>query len=104
MFNNKEYQKGISLIISFVVMTVVLSVVLSLSTVLFSRVNVVNSMGNTVSSLYAAEGGIEKTLYYDRKEIPKIGGQDAVRGLCNICNDCSDCNNCTMTPVAADGC
>src|SRR3989344_5111408 len=101
-------QKGVSLIISFFIMTIILAIVLGISTILFNEIKIISDISNSVSSFYAADTGIEKTLYFDRKQVT-IG---AVSGICNICNICNDsnidpvtyCNNCTTTPLASGGC
>lgn len=95
-------EKGVSLIITFLIMTIMLAIVLSTTTILFNEIKVISNIGNSVSSFNAANSGIEKTLYFDRKQIPN----GANRGLCNICNACSsnDCTGCTVTPLATDGC
>lgn len=73
-------QKGVSLIITFFIMIIILSVVLSISVLLYSEVKVVRNIGNSVASLYAAESGVEKILYYDRQVIET----GATRGLCSM--------------------
>lgn len=99
-YNNK--QKGVSLIITFMIMTIMLGIVLSISVMLVSETKTTASVGNSVSSFYAAQAGAEKTLYFDRKQIP-LG---AIRGICSICNSCSgeECVNCLASPQAAGGC
>ena len=95
-------QKGISLIITFLIMTIMLAMVLSMTTILFNEIKVIFNIGSSVSSFNSAVSGIEKTVYFDEKQIPN----GATRGLCNICNSCSssDCTSCVLTPIAANGC
>jgi Tfp pilus assembly protein PilX len=92
-----NYQRGVTLIITFFVMTIMLAIVVSISLLLYNQVKLIANIGNSVSSFYAAESGLEKTLYYDRKQIPT----HAARGFCNICNTCdsADCKNCTKIPL-----
>ena len=99
MFNNS--QKGVSLIITFFISIIILFIVLSISTLLYSEIKVIRNMGNSISAFYAADSGIEKALYYDRKQIP----EGAVRGICNICSlcDAEDCNSCVPTPLGEGG-
>lgn len=94
-------ERGISLIIVFLIMTIMLAIVLSVSTILFNEVKLLSNMGNSASALYAAESGVEKTLYFDKKQMPP----NATRGFCNICNVCNstDCNNCRAISLATDG-
>lgn len=102
MTNDK--QKGISLIVVFLIMTIILAMTLASSTVLFNKIKILSSMGDSVSALYAAESGVEKTLYFDRKQIPGKGKDKGNRGLCDICSSCTDCANCTLTPLSTNGC
>jgi len=67
-----DKQKGVSLIMTFFIMVIILSVVLAISIILYSEIKVIRNMGNSVVSLYAADSGIEKVLYYDRQAIPLI--------------------------------
>jgi len=90
MFNNP--QKGVSLIITFFISIIILFIVLSISTLLYSEIKIIRNMGNSISAFYAAESGVEKVLYYDRKM--KVGD---TRGACNICNACPDCEDCIPT-------
>src|SRR3989344_4317516 len=96
----QNYQKGVSLIITFLIMSIMLAVVISVSLILSDQIKIVSNIGSSISSLYAAESGLEKTLYFDRKQV--VGG--ANRGLCNICNLCSsnDCKNCTYVSLSTD--
>lgn len=78
MFNNS--QRGVSLIITFFIMIIILAVVLSISALLYSEVKVIRNIGNSIISLYAADSGIEKVLYYDRQVLEN----GAKRGLCSM--------------------
>jgi len=103
MFTMNYPEKGVSLVITFLIMTIMLSIVVSLSVILYSEVKIMANVGNAVSAFYLAESGAEKTLYYDRKEIP----QGAIRGFCSICSTCTiNCNNCAAvsTDLIQDGC
>ena len=97
-----QNQKGISLIITFLIMTIMLSMVLSMTTILFNEIKLITNVGSSVSSFNAAVSGIEKTVYFDEKQI----SNGATRGFCSICNSCnsSDCANCILVPLAANGC
>lgn len=121
-------QKGVSLMITSFIMIIILSVVLSVSTILYSQLKIVRNIGDSVVSFYAADSGIEKVLYYDRRVMPVIGqdsqGNDilAERGLClmydttnaptTACpnsgsglNSSVECNNTTSPqPLAVNGC
>lgn len=119
-------QKGVSLIITFFIMIIILVVVLSASVLLYSEIKVIRNMGNSMISLYVADSGIEKILYYDRQVLPVIG-QDgegknvlASRGLCSMLDEDNPnycqveqpnaidssiyCNDPEITPLASGGC
>lgn len=85
--------RGVSLIIVFFVMIIVLAVVLSISSLLYSEIKIIKNIAGSVVSFYAADGGVEKVLYYDRKIIPA----GATRGLCGMCKTstqtCPEVNN-----------
>ncbi len=95
MFSNiKNSQKGISLVLTFFIMAIILAIVFGVSAILFSEIKIIRGMGNSVVAFYAADSGIEKTFYYDRKKIP-AGGE---RGLCDICSECgTDCSGCNTS-------
>lgn len=97
-----ESEKGILLLIIFFVASISLAIVLGVSIILFSGIKMVRNIGNSVVAFYAADTGLEKTLYYDRKQIP-VGG---ARGLCDICNSClaTDCADCVISGNIEDGC
>src|SRR3989344_52075 len=94
--------KGVSLVIAFLVMSILLSTVLSISTILVSESKIISNIGNSVSALYGSESGVEKTLYFDRKQIPNGG----TRGLCSICTTCGgvNCPNCTVAILGNSAC
>lgn len=93
-------QSGVALIIAFLIMTALLSVVLGFSTIIFNKIKILGNIGSSMSTFYASESGIEKTLFYDKKKIP--GG--SLRGLCNICTSCTDCSSCKATEGVIGGC
>ena len=122
MLNNP--QKGVSLIITFFVMVIILGINLSISSILYSEIKIVRNMGSSVLAFYAAESGVEKVLYYNKKVLPVAeDDNDNVRGLCYMCNAnnpdaCNAepfggggerslyCNNCAASPMDAglEGC
>ncbi len=95
MFNSiKNSQKGISLVLTFFIMTIILATVLGIGVILFSEIKIIRGMGNSVVAFYAADSGIEKTLYFDRKKIL----EEMERGLCDICSECgTDCSDCSTS-------
>jgi hypothetical protein len=93
--DKNSYQKGVVLLVTFIIMGIVVAIVLGVSIILVSELKMIRGMGNSVVAFYTADSGIEKTLYYDNKEIPDNGS----RGVCNICSSCSSesCQNCKTT-------
>lgn len=80
-----EKEKGVSLVITFFIMIIILAVVLSVSIILYSEVKIIRNIGNSVISLYAADSGVEKVLYYDSQVKPILEDDKvAVRGLCSV--------------------
>lgn len=116
MYILKEPEKGVSLIATFFILTIILAVVLNISILLYNGIKIVRNVGNSVVAFYAADSGVEKFLYYDRKQVSESGK----RGLCymcdsenpNICSDCTpgvncfepNCQDCFYTPLDIDGC
>jgi len=91
----KNKEKGVSLIITFFILTIILAVVLSISMLLYGQIKIIRNIGNSVIAFYAADSGVEKFLYYDRKQLPVIVIEEeeivGERGLCYIGDICSDC-------------
>ena len=89
-FQISNSERGVSLIITFFIMIIILAIVLSVSTLLYSEIKVMRNLGNSMISLYAADSGIEKVLYYDRQVLLVIGPDGegnpvyAPRGLCSM--------------------
>jgi hypothetical protein len=80
--NRQKLEGGVSLVITFFIMIIILSVVLSISTILYTQLKNLRNTSNSVISYYAAESGVEKVLYYDKKVLPVNGTTTAARGLC----------------------
>lgn len=104
--NNKsvciDRQKGVSLIITFFVMIIILAVVLSISVILYSEVKVIRNIGNSMASLYAADSGIEKVLFYDRQVLPILSTSNS----CTYDDDCTSpyvCQNSVCTKFEKRG-
>lgn len=90
MTNHIFYQKGISVYLAVIVMSIILTTALTLSAILLSQIQIMREIGNSAIAFFAADTGIEKTLYYDNKIIPPVSG--ATRGLCGMDSSCFDCN------------
>jgi hypothetical protein len=82
-------QKGVSLILTIFVMVILLSVILFLSLILYTEVVNVKNISDAVTAFFAADSGVEKVLYYDRKVVPSWDdgtghNVGAARGLCTM--------------------
>lgn len=91
-----DSQRGVSLIITFFIMIIILVIVLSISTLLYGEIKLMRNVGNSMVSLFAADSGIEKVLYYDRQVLQVQPGDSS----CESNDDCSNgyfCNNLTCT-------
>ena len=99
----KNSESGVSLIITFFVLVIILAVVLSISVILYSELKIIRNIGDSVVAFYAADSGVEKTLYYDRQILPE-GMAGSMHGICNICNSCpaTECSDCIVP--ATEGC
>jgi Tfp pilus assembly protein PilX len=80
--NNIQKQRGVSIYLAFMIMTILLVIGLGANYLVASEIKVMRNMNNSVIAFYAAETGIEKTLYLDNMKKPTGGS----RGLCYICN------------------
>ncbi|HDL74966.1 MAG TPA: hypothetical protein ENH06_01100 [bacterium] len=60
-FLNKS-SKGISLYLAIILMSLLLAIALGISTILFTEINIIRAMGNSVIAFYAADTGIEQVL------------------------------------------
>jgi len=88
MFNDS--QKGVSLIITFFMMIIILAVVLFISVLLYSEVKIIRNVGDSMVSFFAADSGVEKVLYYDRKVLPTL-----IKGECPIGTECDPDQTCS---------
>ena len=71
MMNHKlqitNKQNGVSLYITIVLLSLMLTSVLTLSTILTSQMKIIFSLGDAVTAFTAADAGIERALYEDRR-------------------------------------
>ena len=81
---NKNFynQRGVSLILVFFMMIIITSAVLFMGVFLRSRIITIRNTSSSIVSFYAADTGVEKVLYYDRK----VRTEEDVRGLCLMCD------------------
>ena len=70
-------QKGVSLYLALVIMSILSAVVLGLISLSMSGIKMVSGLENSVMSFYAANTGIEHSLYNIRKQ----GGTGEVSGV-----------------------
>jgi hypothetical protein len=66
MIKNFQKEKGVSLFLALMVMSLLFSVTLGVSSILISQARVFRIMQGSVTAFYAAETGIEQTLYLDK--------------------------------------
>jgi hypothetical protein len=92
--NFSKNQKGVSLVIAFFIMTIILAVILSITILLYSEIKMIRNIGNSIVAFYAADSGIEKVLYYDRKII----SNGDTRGLCSMFSyDAENLDKCPLS-------
>jgi len=107
--NVKIKERGVALYLALMIMFILIAIGLGVSLIIVSQMKMMKGMGDSVVAFYAADTGIDKTIFYDNKVIP-FGG---TRGLCYmrnpiICPDCdwtcsgcgwsgADCNDTTCT-------
>jgi len=97
----KNSQKGVSLLITFFVMAISLAIVLGITVILLGEIKTIRGMGYSIKAFCAADTGLEKTLYYDRKVFDSLTQE---RGICSICTNCPDCASCSAVDVEDGGC
>lgn len=61
---NRKFQKGVSLYFVVITVMIMLSSVMVLSNILYIRTKMIKDAGDSVIAFYAADSGIEKSLYY----------------------------------------
>ena len=59
----KSSKNGVSLYLALMIMTVLLALALGISAILLGQMKVMRGMENSVIAFYAADTGIERTLY-----------------------------------------
>jgi len=72
----KNYQKGVSLYLALMIMFILLAIGLGVSLIIVSQMKMIRGMGDSVIAFYAADTGIEHSLYNYRKQ----GGNGQVSG------------------------
>ncbi|MDP3093710.1 MAG: hypothetical protein Q8N16_03005 [bacterium] len=60
---NNKFSRGVSLYLTVMILALVLSVALGSSILLTSQIKSLRNIGNSVAAFYAAETGIERSLY-----------------------------------------
>ncbi len=61
-------QKGVSIYLAIIIMFILLSIALGVSVIIVSQMKMIRGMGNSVIAFYAADTGIERSLYATRLE------------------------------------
>lgn len=72
-------------------MTLFLAIALGVSTILLGQIELTRGIENSVIALYAADTGIERTLYAIRKQgySPTVGGNPCLLGCPTLLNQAS---------------
>jgi len=103
----KISQRGVSIYLALMIMFILLAIGLGISLIIVSQMRMIRGMGDSVIAFYAADTGIDKTIFYDNKVIPSGGA----RGLCYMCDSsnpsmCTDCLSCSTvgTDCAPSSC
>ena len=78
----KNYQKGVSLYLALMIMFILIAIGLGISLIIVSQMKMMKGMGDSVVAFYAADTGIEHSLYNYRIQ----GGDGNVSGSCGT--DC----------------
>ena len=87
--------RGISLYFAIVILSVLSAALLALITISISQIKIIHTLGNSVTSFYVADTGIEHCLY----RIRKLGNSENFSGSFN--GD-SHTYNVTLTPAGSD--
>jgi len=61
---NISFQKGVSVLFAVIIMTIILAIGLGISAILLTQFKTIGEIGNSVRAFYAADSGVEETLYY----------------------------------------
>ncbi|MFH1894661.1 MAG: hypothetical protein ABH813_02065 [Patescibacteria group bacterium] len=67
MLNTK---RGVSIYLAVMIMAIMLAIVFGLNAILLGQIKTIRSMGYSVIAFYAAETGIENSLYIDDEALP----------------------------------
>jgi len=62
----KNYQKGVSLYLALMIMFILIAIGLGMSLIIVSQMKMIKGMGDSVVAFYAADTGIEHSLYEKR--------------------------------------
>ena len=62
----QDSQKGVILIITFFVTTIIILILMSVSTILFNEIKILQSTRKLISTFYASDSNMEKTLYLNK--------------------------------------
>jgi len=102
-YNNETMERGVSLYLGLMIMIILLAIGLGISTIIISQMKMIRGMEDSVIAFYAADTGIEKTVFYDNQVKP-----DGARGLCYMDSNCTapdciwDCTGCGENPDGTD--
>lgn len=66
--SNPTRERGVSLYLALTIMAILLAIALGISAILLGQIRMAREMGNSVVAFYAADTGIENSLYNIKKE------------------------------------
>ena len=70
---NQNLKKGVSIYFALIIMFILLAISLGISLIIISQAKMIREMGDSVTAFYAADTGIENSLYNSRQK-GEIGG------------------------------
>jgi hypothetical protein len=87
IFKIQNSEKGISIMISVLMLSFILTIALGINLILIRQVKVMREVGYSVIALYAADAGVENTLYKNKLCSSPMTCSTSSPGICK--SDCS---------------
>lgn len=72
--------KGSSIYFAVAIIAIILGIVLGTSSILITQIRIIRDTGNSVLAIYAADAGIEKTLFEIRKGDVDLNNPSKIEG------------------------
>lgn len=90
----KINEKGVSLLLAVIIMAILLAIVLGLGAILLSQSRQIREMGDSVVAIFAADTGIEQTLYILQPSFSGNIGQARYNATSTCSSSYFDSGNC----------